>query len=540
MSNTRRQSADGPLRQERYASSPEFERGLAATLVAKRCTVLERAEDRELVWFIQLLSHQEGGLKRLAAELCARFPDRIATPAMQRLGAKPGQMYNTRQVEQVRAEMPEGEFDFPLKGEVDICSTVFVPDAPSDPVARYTGEWEREREAALTRIEHGAAKHPANYEASRFVDRCQQAAAEHLERHLGELCLDPAASLVDGSLWYFPNLISTLRQYKAEWIEQRRAAVVVTAIGQQVYDALEYAQATRRMVLIDGNARIGKTFAVKAWCEQNPGRARYVQVPSTNDELGFFRAIATALGMSCGGSWKAVQLRSRIEDVLQTGQLTLVFDEAHYAFPNSSCRTTIPGRINWIMTALINYGVGVALVTTPQFIKTQKVIEQRTSWTSEQLTGRIGHYEKLADTLSDADLEAVAKSLLPTGDTRCIKALVLYAKSSAKYLAGIETAVARAKFIAGRNGREQVTFADVKQTIENVIPSDKALADALSVSTKPRRGRAANASALPLQTQFSAPETVPQPSTARREVTQLDTEHGVARNRVADLETAPG
>lgn len=527
MSNTRRQSTDGPIRQERYASSPEFERGLAATLVAKRCTVLERPEDRDLVWFIQLLSHQEGGLKWLAAELCARFPDRIATPAMQRLGAKPSQVYNAKQVAQVRAEIPNGESDYPLRGEIDDMVYLSRP-GPQDAVDRYTGEWETERDAYLDRAKADAEQLPASYDASKFVSRCAAAAAANLERHLGEMCLDPAAVLADGSPWYFPNLILTLRQYQAEWIAQRRAAVVVTAIGQQVYDALEYARDTRRMVLIDGNARIGKTFAVKAWCEQNPGRARYVQVPSTNDELGFFRAIATALGMSCGGSWKAVQLRSRIEDVLQTGQITLVFDEAHYAFPSSSCRTTIPGRINWMMTALINYGVGVALVTTPQFIKTQKAIEHRTSWTSEQLTGRIGHYEKLADTLSDADLEAVAKSLLPTGDARCIKALVLYAKSSAKYLAGIETAVARAKFIASRNHRERVTFADVKQTIEDVIPSDRALADALSISTKPRRGRAAQ----PLQRQFSAPETAAQPS---REISP-----GGTHNRLSDLDAVPG
>jgi hypothetical protein len=534
MSNTRRQSTNGPIRQERYASSPEFERGLAATLVAKRCTVLDRAEDRELVWFIQLLSHQEGGLKRFAAELCAQFAERVATPAMQRLGAKPGQVYNAKQVEQVRAELPGGELDFLLQGETDLAALVSVPDEPSDPVARYAGEWKSDRKSALSSIEQAAATRPSSYEASQFVARCRTAAAENLERYLCDLCLDPALAVSDGSPWYFPKLVSTLREYQADWIEQRRASVVVTAIGQQVYDALEYARATRRMVLVDGNARIGKTFAVKAWCEQNPGRARYVQVPSTNDELGFFRAIATALGMSCGQSWKAVQLRSRIEDVLQTGQLTIVFDEAHYAFPSSSCRTTIPGRINWMMTALINYGVGVALVTTPQFIKTQKVIEQRTSWTSEQLTGRIGHYEKLADTLSDADLESVAKSLLPTGDARCIKALVLYAKSSAKYLAGIETAVARAKFIASRNQRAQVTFADVKQTIENVIPSDRALAEALAVSTKPRRGQGFKPAALPLQSQFRAPETPSQPP-ARREISP-----DCQRNRLADLDAVPG
>ena len=461
MSNTRHQLADGPFRQERFASSQEFERGLGANLVAKRCVVLERAEDRELVWFLQLLSHQDGGLKRLAAELCARFPNRIATPTMQRLGAKPGQVYNAKQVAQVRAEIPDGCSDYPLRGEIDDLVYLAAPNGPRDAVDQYTGEWETERDAYLDRAKAEAAQLPASYEASKFVSRCAAAAVANLERHLGELCLDPATALVDGSPWYFPNLIATLREYQSEWVEQRRESFVVTAIGQKVYDALDYARETRCMVLIDGDSRIGKTEAVKSWIAQNPGAARYVEVPSTNDELGFFRAVAKGLGMSCGGSWKAVQLRSRIEEVLQTGQLTIVFDEAHYALPTSSCRTTIPGRINWIMTALINKGVPVAMVTTPQFMKRQKEVEQRTGWTSEQFTGRIGHYEKLPQSLSLEDLRKVAKALLPLGDERSIESLVDYAQGSKKYLAAAKMAATRAAYLARKAGRDRVLYADV-------------------------------------------------------------------------------
>jgi hypothetical protein len=225
-------------------------------------------------------------------------------------------------------------------------------------------------------------------------------------------------------------------------------------------------------------------------------------VPSTNDDVGFFRAIAKALGVSCGRSWKAVQLRQRIEDTLETGDLIIVMDEAHYLWPVSDCRHALPGRINWVMTALVNQGVPVALVTTPQFIATQKAVEKRTHWTSEQFIGRIGHYLPLPKSLGEEDLAKVAKTLLPAGDAKSIEILVRYAQSSAKYLAGIETAVRRARYLAKKENRERVERADIKRAIqEAVIPSDSALANALAEPLKGARKR----SAMPLQGRFMEP-----------------------------------
>src|SRR6266567_5557640 len=98
--------------QERFWDADEFERGLKAAPVAKRCAVLGRAEDRELVWFLQLLSHREGGLPAVAADIKRTWPDRIATASMQKFGNRPGQQYNAAQVKAVRAEFPGGEPDF--------------------------------------------------------------------------------------------------------------------------------------------------------------------------------------------------------------------------------------------------------------------------------------------------------------------------------------------------------------------------------------------------------------------------------------------
>src|ERR1035438_5011256 len=92
MSNTRRAEPGTPLRQERWASSEEFERGLLGNLVARRCSALDKPEDRQLVYFLQSRSHREGGIERVAAEMRAMFPERIGTASMHRFGMKPGQL----------------------------------------------------------------------------------------------------------------------------------------------------------------------------------------------------------------------------------------------------------------------------------------------------------------------------------------------------------------------------------------------------------------------------------------------------------------
>jgi hypothetical protein len=45
---------------------------------------------------------------------------------------------------------------------------------------------------------------------------------------------------------------------------------------------------------------------------------------------------------------------------------------------SSSTRGVLPGRINWVMTALTNYQVPVVLVATPQFTASQVNLEKNT------------------------------------------------------------------------------------------------------------------------------------------------------------------
>jgi hypothetical protein len=447
-----------------------------ANLVAKRCSTIADPQIRELIWFVQLISHTEGGLAKLATDLRKLFPQRLATKSMQLFGFEKGKIYNADQVRKVRMEISGGQSRFKLMGERqpfydDEDNEISLPDNAPD-----------------------------KYPASAFVEFCAAAAAE-LEQDLAKLCLDPGMKNL--WLWYFPTIEESLRDYVSQWIEKQNANRVVTALGEKVCGVLNYCLRTRRMALIDGHARTGKSFSAKAWCESHPGLARYVQVPSSNDDIGFFRAIAKSLGVSINLNSKAQQLRDRIEEVLQTGNLMLVLDEAHYLWPQGNYREALPARVNWLMTALVNHNVPVALITTPQFLRAQKRIEERTSWTSEQFIGRIYHYEELPDSLSAEDLSRVSKSLLPEADEKTIELLTVYAQSSAKYLAGIDAVICRAKYLAQEEHRSRVNGSDVKRAIkESVIPSDSALAQAMEAPARNKRRRAIAPAAQPLQPHF--------------------------------------
>src|SRR5437660_2958766 len=98
MSSTRRSEPGKSLRQERWASSDEFERGILANLTAQRCGLVESAKDRETIWFLQHLSHVLG-LKSLVTELKANFGSRIGTPTMRKFGIV--KKYNAGQVRAV-------------------------------------------------------------------------------------------------------------------------------------------------------------------------------------------------------------------------------------------------------------------------------------------------------------------------------------------------------------------------------------------------------------------------------------------------------
>lgn len=426
MSSTRKAKDGAVFQQARFASSPEFERGLIANLVARRASVLDAAEDRDLVWFIHYLSHQAGGLPAAVKDFVSKYAGWITEAAMRELGKK------------------------------------------QDPktVAR----------AALRQLAGLDSADPLETPVE-FLQLCHDNAADNIERVLCEMCLDPKSSLTKGPD-YFPGLIQALREYKERYIAAKAAAAYTTALGQKVFDVLDYTAYCRGLTLMQGEARLGKSHAARAWCEQHPGLARFVEVPSGNDDVTFFRDMARGLGLGNFLNYKVVQLRERVESVLLSKDIVLVFDEAQRLWPQTNFREGYPKRIVWVM-AMANAGVPIAMVSTPQFFVTQKLVERK-GWNTAQLTGRISHYESLPSVLSPDDLMAVAKTILPEADEQCLRALAVYARSSARYLAAIDSISKRARYIAMRDNRATATTGDVRKAMrESVIPADTKLHSAL-------------------------------------------------------------
>jgi hypothetical protein len=160
-----------------------------------------------------------------------------------------------------------------------------------------------------------------------------------------------------------------------------------------------------------------------------------------------------------------------------------VLDEAHRLWPEQNSRYAYPKRITWVM-AMVNAGVPICLVSTPQFIQSQKAAEKN-GWNSAQLTGRIGHYEFLPTKLSEPDIIAVARAVLPEASENVLLALADYAGQSARYLAAVDSISKRARYLAQLKGRAECNSSDVHAAMkESVVPSDRMLVHTLEQARK--------------------------------------------------------
>jgi len=372
-----RYNTDGIFRQERFASSPEYDRCLKSNLVAARAALLESVTAREACFFIQAMSMKPGGLAWLAP---------MVTPG---LYAKPN-----------------------------------------------AAEW------------------------------------------LAAIALDP------GQTGELMKALPMLREVMADVSRQCGETFAETQISRTIGETLDYCASQKCLVMIEGRARIGKTKAAKIWANQRPGRARYVEVPASGDELSFFVAIARALGVAVTNDPKVKRLRPRVEEVLQHGDLMLILDEAASLWPATNYRQqSRPPRISWLLQ-MVNQGASFAMLVTPNnWTVSRQNYVQKSRWQDAQLIGRIERHVILPDTLSTNDLERVALAWLPSGSRREIEVLADTAALSQKYLAAITHAVKQAAFIARQDCRENICFDDVCQAVKSSLsPGDETLAAAVKAS----------------------------------------------------------
>jgi hypothetical protein len=410
MSSTRHAPQGAPISYHRYMSSPEFVemRGIPGTVVAAKAQLCLSARTRSLLFFLQLLSFQEGGLRRVARTLSKRL-DRYDEDELANL-------------------------------LIEVCiNPKFVIETSNKESAR----------SSLIR--------------------------SHLE--IGDALLD----------------------YQDRYEAGIKSNFVLTTIGAEVFETLDHALAIGKMVVIEGEPGNGKTTATEAWCAQHQGQVRFISLSGISHKTGFFRKLATAVGLSSANR-KSIDMQLKVEEFFRKTGLMLVIDEAHYLFPQHQRSNCNPELVDWVNTALVNHHVPVALICTDQFAKLKARVEKRTGWTSEQFEHRVSRYKKLPTTPTKQDLEAVAAKLLrmrwnsvqqqwetggPAPPHDFIKMIVGYALTCKMRLPAVSDTIQEARYQACKNGRSQIVATDIRTALLDYrIPSDEALQQAFEPAAR--------------------------------------------------------
>ena len=455
MSTTRRDDPNARLSQERYVNSAEIAElhGIGATAVAKRCALLTSPDARELVWFVQGRSLIEGGLKQMAKDLLKMFPEQIVCPLRGNIG------------------------------EVSLNPIGIPPHSYMDAPGHIT------REEAV-QLFLGTYRRRAGY---------QHPNVPSMVGFLIDFCINPRFPIwlkdektgvrknvdgdefqefepddpVDPNLPYFNDAIGALVEYKRRYEERVRAEFCLTAIGQRAWKELDAAHKGKIMIIIDGLEGRGKTEAVRAWSRCHLGKARFASLDGTSTRTVQLRQLSKAVGTGFGTARKALEMQVLVQEVLQTSQMMIVIDEAHFFFNQSHRVFSRPEMLDWIDTALCNAGVPVALVTTPQFLICMGRAADQVGWNYRQFKRRCKRYVTLPPKNSPEDVEAVARKLLPDADKATIKQVMAYVALSKRDLSAVGDVVREAKVLAEEDGASRVTFEHVKRAIyEVLIPSD--------------------------------------------------------------------
>jgi hypothetical protein len=432
MSNTRR-STSGAFRQERFCSSPEFEgdaiNGLAA---AKRIAIVKDRAVRDVLWFIQWRSLKPTGLQELSEQLIAAFPERIGTPTLLKL------IKSKR-----RKALKESEIRI-LREECGLYD-----------------DW---APAILDRPEFKIEEVPINELELDFYQRRAVEETKNLPHLLKDFCLNPEANISTG-VWYFHDLLGALATLRNRSMEAARARLADTVVTRKISETLDFWFARRRMVLIEGVAGIGRTATTRAWCDAHAGLVRYIEVPSSSDDRSFYASVARELGVARGTSFNGQQIKVRVEEMLMTSELMIAFDESQYLWTQAMHPRKTPDRLLWIKSTF-DSGTPIALVAHTDFSKWQEHYVKRTLWTDEQFERRLNRHVTLPSEHSREDMLKIARSHFSTGDARSLKLLAGYAMGTEKKQAsGIVEALESARYRAEKDGRDEVTFADIEAAL---------------------------------------------------------------------------
>lgn len=313
--------------------------------------------------------------------------------------------------------------------------------------------------------------------------------ARRVVEWLQKLCLDPSDAAFHASPLMKIDVLSVLHTIKQDCEIGIRAKVAGTTVSRQIWDALDFAKSCRGLVLVEGTYRVGKSFSSQAWCMCNLGAARYVSLTSARDEESFYRTIAMAVGVAASLTKKASEIRERIELTLQAQNLLLVIDEASHTLPQATRTRYMPQRLSWVITALVNRGVPVALIASRDFSRIMDHLRRTLPiWGQEPFWGRLRRRADLPDALTQDDLLDIARLLAPEADAPTLMLMAGLAMRSSGHAASLESLVTLARYLAAKDGAP-LTFESVERAGVELDPTFRPEVHAAIRAAKASPGR---------------------------------------------------
>lgn len=168
---------------------------------------------------------------------------------------------------------------------------------------------------------------------------------------------------------------------------------------------------------------------------------------------------------------RSQRLKERIEYVLQHGGLFLVLDEAAFLVPQNYTAATAPARLNWVRTEIVDRGLPVAVVVTPQsFLPAVQRFVKKTGYAMEQFFGRNYRTVQLPAELEEEDMIAVSRIHFPELGDEYLALIADLARVSENYLQAVEAIAKLARYIARREKHRRVTVADIEAAASEIIP----------------------------------------------------------------------
>jgi hypothetical protein len=420
------------------------------------------------------------------------FADRIGTPAMHKGGMQAGQVYDADTTYKIQRELrivPHviilGDTDpaeerprWSVEECLELCRKQlsglegFIIELCIDPKLRFATPGETEQDAAVETIAIN-----------------EQFQTDHPPTGPYESHFPPQPNYRPASLPYFQDIIGALFDYQRHYQENVLKEHVQTEVGRIVFEVLDIGLRTGKLVLVEGNSRIGKTTATEAWCNSHLGEARFVSLSGITHKTGVFRALAKVLGIGSSYARSSTEMQTRIEDLLQRSGLMIVVDEAHHLFSSSERVYSRPELVDWLDTSLYNHHVPIGLLCTPQFGLRMARAQKQTTWNADQLRGRVKRWQILPARPSDKDLASVAHKLLPNVASETIKLLTGYARACNLPFPAMVDAIDEALALVKRDGRTEITFEDMDRAITDYCtPSNEAMARDFEKELSSKRG----------------------------------------------------